>query len=185
VIPVDLAQTIYIGCVLIGGGLLLVTVVLDDLLGGLLDFLNVDLDLGGVSLMPLLLSFISMFGVGGLIGIHILGLTGGQSAVVGGVAGVVGAGVAYTLFSFLRRAEAPEAFSLADLVGSTARVSVSIPARRYGSVLLSYAGSSHNLTATAEVDVPAGVTVTVTGIAGSSLIVEPAATAAAGGIPDA
>jgi membrane protein implicated in regulation of membrane protease activity len=183
VIGIDLAQTIYAGCVLIGGGLLLITVVLDDLLGGLFDFLHVDLDLGGVSLMPLLLSFISMFGVGGLIGLNVLELTAGQSAIVGGVAGAVGAGIAYVLFGFLRRAEAPEAFSLNDLVGSTARVSVSIPARRSGSVLLTYAGSTHNLTATAEIDLAAGSTVTVTGIAGSSLVVAPVAPAL-GGTPD-
>jgi membrane protein implicated in regulation of membrane protease activity len=173
VIPVDLAQAIFAGCVLIGGGLLLITVLLDDILSGVLDVLHVSFDLGGVSLMPLLLSFIAMFGVGGLIGLELLDLSGGASAAVGAVTGLFGAGLAYVLFSFLRRAEAPEAFALDDLVGRTGRVAVSIPAQRHGAVLVSYAGTTQNLTATADVDVPAGTIVTVTAVAGSTVIVEP------------
>jgi membrane protein implicated in regulation of membrane protease activity len=75
----------------------------------------------------------------------------------------------------LRRSEGAEAFSLNDLVGQIGRVSVAIPARRYGSVFISYAGSSHNLTATSDVDVAPGSSVRVTGIAGSNVVVEPVA----------
>ena len=182
-IPVDLAQAVFAGCVLLGGGLLLLTVLLDDILGGLLDFLHLDFDLGGVSLMPLLLSFIAMFGVGGLIGLELFDLSGSASAVVGAVAGLAGAGVAYVLFSFLRGAEAPEAFSLDDIVGQTGRVAVSIPAQRQGSVLVSYAGTTQNLTATADADVPAGTIVTVTAVAGSTVIVEPRRVTAKGTAP--
>jgi hypothetical protein len=42
-------------------------------------------------------------------------------------------------------------------------------------VLLTYAGESHNLTATAEIDVPAGATVKVDAVAGSNLVVSPLA----------
>ena len=184
-IPVDLAQTIFAGCVLLGGGLLLLTVLLDDILGGLLDFLHLDFDLGGVTLMPLLLSFIAMFGVGGLIGLELLGLSGGASAAVGGATGLLGAGVAYVLFSFLRKAEGPEAFSLEDIVGRTGRVAVSIPAQRHGSVLVSYAGATQSLTATADTDLPAGTIVTVTAVAGSTVIVEPRPPAREGAAIDA
>jgi uncharacterized protein (DUF2345 family) len=54
-------------------------------------------------------------------------------------------------------------------------VSVSIRAGHYGTVLLSFAGASHNLTATADVDIAAGESVAVDGVAGSNLIVVPLA----------
>ncbi len=50
-IPVE--DFVFVVCALIGGGLLLITVVVDDILGAVFDF-----DIGGVSLIPLLLSFI-------------------------------------------------------------------------------------------------------------------------------
>ena len=75
-IPVE--DFVFVVCALIGGGLLLITVLLDDILGAVFDF-----DIGGVSLMPLLLSFVSMFGVGGLFATQVLDVHGGQAAVVG------------------------------------------------------------------------------------------------------
>lgn len=180
-ITIDLANTIYVLCVAVGGVLLLLTVLLDDILGGVLGFLHLDFDLGGVTLMPLLLGFVSMFGVGGLFGTQLFGLSAGMASLVGIAFGVVGAGVVSLVFSFLRRAEAPPAFSVEELVGQRGRVSVSIPAGRAGSVLLSYAGGTHNMTATADVDVAAGTIVTVTDIAGSTLVVSPTVRATAGG----
>lgn len=185
-ITIDLANTIFIACVAVGGILLLITVLVDDILGGLLDFLHLGFDLGGVTLMPLLLGFVSMFGVGGLFGTQVFGLSAGAASLVGILFGVVGAGIVWTMFSFLRRAEAPPQFSLAELVGQRGRVSVSIPAGRSGSVLLSYAGSTHDLSATAEHDIPAGTLVTITDVAGSTLVVIPAAQPAGhGGTADA
>jgi membrane protein implicated in regulation of membrane protease activity len=97
---------------------------------------------------------------------------------------VLGAGIVYLLFSFLRRAEAPPAFSLSDLVGRSGRVSVGIPAGRNGSVLLTYEGASHDLRATSETDIPAGRLVSVTDVVGGTLIVRPLAPATEGE-PDA
>lgn len=171
---IDLANTIFVLCVAVGGILLLITVLLDDILGGVLSFLHLDFDLGGVTLMPLLLGFVSMFGVGGLFGTEMFRLSPGPASLLGVGFGVVGAGIVSLMFSFLRRAEAPPAFSLNEMIGQRGRVSVSIPAGRAGSVLLSYAGGTHNLSATSDVDVPAGTIVTVTDIAGSTLVVSPA-----------
>ncbi len=173
VVTIDLANGIFLIALLAGGLLLLLTVLLDDILGGLLDFLNVDFDLGGVSLMPLLFGFVAMFGVGGLFGTQVFGLDAGRASVIGGVSGAIGSGLVFAVFSFLRRAEAPEAFSLRDLVGQRARVNVGIPAHRYGSVLMTYAGTTQSLTATSDTDLPAGTIVTVTAVAGSTVIVEP------------
>ena len=170
---IDVTNTIFVVCLAVGGILLLVTVLLDDILGGLLDTIGFDFDLGGVSLMPLLLAFVAMFGVGGLIGTQALDLDSGPASLLGAFSGVLGAGLVYLLFSFLRRAEAPQAFSLSDLVGRTGRVTVGIPAGRNGSVLLTYEGSSHDLTATGESDMSAGTIVTVTDVVGGTLIVRP------------
>jgi len=174
-VPVE--DFIFVVCALIGGGLLLITVLLDDLLGAVFDF-----DVGGVSLMPLLLSFISMFGVGGLFATQVLDLHGGQAALVGSVFGLAGMAIAYGIFSALRRAEAPEPFSTSDLIGTDAFVQVAIPAGHYGSVLVKAEGQTHEFSATASTDIPVGAIARVTGVAGAGLIVEstpPAAPAAA------
>jgi membrane protein implicated in regulation of membrane protease activity len=174
VITIDLANSIFIGCLVIGGGLLLLTVLVDDILGGLLDAFHIDFDIGGVSLMPLLLGFVSMFGVGGLLGTEVFDLDGGRASIVGLGFGIAGTLFVYFLFSALRRAEAPQAFSLSDLVGQRGRVTVGIRAGHPGSVLLTYGGATHELAASADVDISAGSTVTVTDLAGSTLIVEAA-----------
>ena len=169
-IPVE--DFIFVVCALIGGGLLLVTVLVDDVLGAVFD-----LDVGGVSLMPLLLSFVAMFGVGGLFATQVLDVHGGQAALWGAGFGLVGMGIAYVIFSALRRAEAPEPFSTKDLIGHEAFVQVGIPAGRYGSVLVKAEGQTHEFSATAATEVPVGAVVRVTGVAGSGLIVEAASAA--------
>jgi len=171
-IDVPVENFVFIVCTLVGGGLLLLTVLMDDILGAVFDF-----DVGGTSLMPLLLSFISMFGVGGLFATEILDVHGGQAALVGTIFGLIGMGIAYVLFSLLRRAQADEPFSTSDLIGDDAYVQVGIPAGRYGSVLVKKEGQTHEYSATASTDVASGTTARVTGIAGSGLIVEPRLTA--------
>ena len=173
-IPVE--DFIFVVCALVGGGLLLITVLVDDILGAVFD-----LDVGGVSLMPLLLSFVSMFGVGGLFATQVLDVHGGQAAMWGGGFGIVGLMLAYVIFSTLRRAEAPEPFSTRDLIGHDAYVQVSIPAGRYGSVLVKAEGQTHEFSATSALDIAVGSVVRVSGVAGSGLIVEPIASA--GGQP--
>lgn len=164
-IPVE--DFIFVVCALVGGGLLLITVLVDDILGAIFDF-----DIGGVSLMPLLLSFVSMFGVGGLFATQVLDVHGGQAAIWGAAFGLVGMGIAYGIFSALRRAEAPEPFSTRDLIGHEAYVQVGIPAGRYGSVLVKAEGQTHEFSATSSTDIPVGSVARVTGVAGSGLIVE-------------
>jgi membrane protein implicated in regulation of membrane protease activity len=173
VFELDVADAIFLFCLVVGGGLLLLTVVLDDIVGGLFDALHVGFHVAGVALMPPLLGFISMFGIGGLIGTQLLGMSTGEASLLGGVAGALGFALVWGMFAMLRRAEGAEAFSLSELVGQTGRVSVAIPAKRYGTVLISYAGASHTLAATSDVDVAPGASVRVTAIAGTNVIVEP------------
>ena len=174
-VPVE--DFVFVVCALVGGGLLLITVLLDDILGAVFDF-----DVGGVSLMPLLLSFISMFGVGGLFATQVLDVHGGQAALVGSVFGLAGMAIAYGIFSALRRAEAPEPFSTSDLIGDDAYVQVAIPAGHYGSVLVKAEGQTHEFSRDRHAPTSrSGAIARVTGVAGAGLIVEstpPAAPAA-------
>jgi membrane protein implicated in regulation of membrane protease activity len=178
-IPVE--DWIFAVCALVGGVLLLIMVVFDDILGGLLD--GFGFDIGGTSVTPVLLGFIGMFGAGGLLATQVLGIHGWQAAVVGVISGAAGAVLAGALFGFLKRSESAEPFKIEDLVGGSAYVSVGIPANRFGSVLVKAEGQTHEFAATAERDIPTGRTVTVAGVAGSAVIVvdeEHAAPAAEG-----
>ncbi len=112
------ADLVFGVCLLLGGGLLLLTLVVDDIFGGLLGALHLGFDVAGVSPTPLLLGFVAMFGAGGL-------------------------------------------------------VSVGIPANHFGTVLISFAGASHNMTATADSEIPAGRMVKVVAVAGGNLVVVP------------
>jgi membrane-bound ClpP family serine protease len=79
----------------------------------------------------------------------------------------------YGAFKALRQAESTDTFSLQDMIGSSGRVSVAIPANHFGSVLISFAGASHNMTATSDVAIPAGSVVKVVAVAGTNLVVAP------------
>ncbi len=126
------ADIVFGTCLLVGGALLLLTLIVDDIFGGLLGAIHLGFDVAGVSPTPLLLGFISMFGVGGLFGLHSLGVGVGGATLSGVVAGALGTGVVFGAFKILRQAESSESFSLQDMVGSTGRVSVAIPANKFG-----------------------------------------------------
>jgi membrane-bound ClpP family serine protease len=153
--------------------MLLLTLVVDDIFGGLLGAVHLGFDVAGVSPTPMLLGFVAMFGIGGLFGIHGLGASVGIATLTGAVAGAVGSGVVFAAFKVLRQAESSDTFSLEEMVGSTGRVSVGIPANRFGTVLISFAGASHNLTATSDVEIANGHAVKVVGVAGTNLVVAP------------
>lgn len=171
-ITVPIEDLIFVLAALVGGGLLLITVLLDDILGGVLDALHIDFSFGGVSLMPPLLAFVAMFGVGGIFASQVLDMHGAPAAVVGVGFGGVGFAVAFLLFRALRRAEGVGPFSIGDLVGRTGSVSVSIPAGRMGTVYVRAEGQTHEISATAAEDIPSGAAVKVTATAGMGLVVE-------------
>jgi membrane protein implicated in regulation of membrane protease activity len=170
-ITVPIEDLVFVLAALVGGGLLLVTVLVDDILGGILDALNVDFSIGGISLMPPLLAFVAMFGVGGIFATQVLNLHGGPAALVGVGFGMVGFLVAFVLFRALRRAEGAKPFSVADLVGHEGSVSVAIPAGRLGTVYVRAEGQNHEISATASEDIPSGTPIRITGTAGMGLVV--------------
>jgi membrane-bound ClpP family serine protease len=167
------ADLVFGVCLLFGGGLLLLTLVVDDIFGGLLGALHLGFDVSGVSPTPLLLGFVAMFGAGGLFGLHSLGAGVGTSTLIATLAGLLGAGLAFGAYKVLQRSESTDTFSLEEMVGSTGRVSVGIPANHFGTVLISFAGASHNMTATADSEIPAGRVVKVVAVAGGNLVVAP------------
>ena len=171
-LTVPIEDLVFVLAALVGGGLLLITVLLDDILGGILESLNIDFSLGGVSLMPPLLAFIAMFGVGGIFATQVLNLHGAPAAAVGVGFGLVGFAVAYLLFRALRRAEGAKPYSINDLVGREGSVSVTIPAGRLGTVYVRAEGQTHELSATAGDEIPSGTPIRVTGTAGMGLVVE-------------
>ena len=171
-ITVPIEDLVFFLAALFGGGLLLITVVLDDVLGGILDALHVDFSIGGISLMPPLLAFIAMFGVGGIFATQVLNLHGGPAAIVGVGFGIVGFAIAFLLFRTLKRAEGSRPYSVSDLVGRTGNVSVTIPAGRLGTVYVRAEGQNHEITATASEEIPSGAAVKVIGTAGMGLVVE-------------
>ena len=177
-----IADSIFLICLIAGGGLLLVSVLVGDLLGGVLDSLHAGVDIGGVGLMPLILGFISMFGVGGLFCTQVFHTGSGVATIVGIVTGFAGAGFVFVLFGVLARGQGAEPFSLNDLVGQTARVAVGIPAGHFGTVQLSYGGQSHELTATADTQIPAGASVKIQSVAGSNVVVAPIGATLPGGL---
>jgi membrane protein implicated in regulation of membrane protease activity len=177
-ITIPIEDWVFILCTLVGGGLLLVTVLVDDVLGGILDSLNIGFDIGGVSLMPLALGFVSMFGVGGLFASQVLDVHGGQAAAIGGVSGLFGFAIVYGLFSVFKRAEAEAPFSLSDLVGRPGSVSVAIPAGRLGTVYVRAEGQTREFSATSSTDLPVGAPITVTATTGTGLVVAPLESAA-------
>ena len=165
------ADLIFLICAIVGGVLLLITVLLDDILGGLLDFL--DFDLGGTSLMPVLLSFVAMFGIGGLLGTQVLDLSGAQASVVGVAFGVAGSALSWLLFRFLYASETTSPYSQEDLIGREAYVLVSIPRTAWGTISLEVEGTTQQFRATASEDIERGEMVRIKGVAGNGLIVEP------------
>jgi membrane-bound ClpP family serine protease len=179
------ADLVFGVCLLAGGALLLLTLVLDDIFSGLLGAIHLGFDVAGVSPAPMLLGFLAMFGVGGLFGLHGIGAGVGVATLTGIVAGLLGSGVVFAAFKVLKQAESSDTFSLEEMVGSTGRVSVGIPANRFGTVLISFAGASHNLTATADAEIPTGHAVKVVGVAGTNLVVAPVPSSIEGARSDA
>jgi membrane protein implicated in regulation of membrane protease activity len=173
-ITIPIEDFVFVVCALVGGGLLLVIVFVDDVVSGFLDAVHVGFAVGGVSLVPPSVACVASFGVGGIVATQTLDAHGVQAALVGIGFGGAGFGVALGLYRLFTGARGSRPFGLGDLVGMEAAVSVAIPAGRHGSVYVQVAGQTHEISATAAMDLPAGAIVRVTGVAGAALIVAPA-----------
>ena len=170
-ISVSLEDIVFAAFGLIGLVLAVATVVFGYELGEALDRLGVDVETARAPVAALLIGFISLFGLGGLVAVRILGLHGGFAVLAGLVSGVVGAVAGRALSEYLRASENPGPPSMRELVGRPASVAVAIPAGRFGSVYIKAEGRTHEYSATASADIPAGAHVTVNGAVGNGLVV--------------
>jgi membrane protein implicated in regulation of membrane protease activity len=170
-ISASLEDIVFVACGLIGLALAVATVVLGDQLGEVLDRLGIGVETARAPVAALLIGFIGLFGAGGLVAVRVLGIHGGFAVLAGMVAGVVGAGVGWAVSSLVRESERLAAPSIRDLVGRPASVAVAIAAGRFGSVYVRAEGRTHEYSATASADIPAGAHVTVTGAVGNGLVV--------------
>src|SRR5438270_13102122 len=84
------ADLVFGVCLLLGGALLLLTLIVDDIFGGILGAIHLGFEVAGVSPTPLRLGCIAMFGVGGLFVLHSRGVSPGGAALTGVVAGPLG-----------------------------------------------------------------------------------------------
>jgi membrane-bound ClpP family serine protease len=126
---------------------------------------------GTISVVPMLLAFLSLFGLGGLLALNELRL-GNIGAVMLGVGlGIVGAAFAVALFAVLERFQASEPTTLASLAGRRAQVVVSVSGGRPGQVKLLVEGTLRTFTAISSDDLRSGEPALVVGVEGVRLVV--------------
>jgi membrane protein implicated in regulation of membrane protease activity len=121
--------------------------------------------------MPILLGFLAMFGIGGLFGAAAFGFGPAGRTAVALAFGAFGAGVGFAIFAALRRAEGQEPTALRDLIGRTARVTVSIGERGHGTIALTYDGAVQTLAAKSTTPIARGREVEILGVHGMAVIV--------------
>ena len=170
---IDIANSLYLVCIAVGGLLLLVSIVLDDYLDRSLDTLRIRFELGGASFVQILLAFLTGFGIGGQVGILVLHLTVSASALVGIAAGLITVVLVVALFAFSRRRGIGPGFDLDDLVGYQGVAESAITPADPGTVSVTYAGEEQQHPATSVESIAAGVTVLVTDATATSLTVAP------------
>ena len=153
----------------VGLGLLLLTLVLDDMLDGLFD------SFGGLMSGPAVGAFLAAFGFGGALVLSrpdtsVPAATGG-----GVVAGLVVGGIAGLFVRAIKNMPTDETPSSAGMLGVEAIVVTAIGPDRAGEVLVRLGGSPYKMTARSPEPVAAGQPVTVTAVTSpTSVVVEPA-----------
>ena len=170
----NLADTIFLFCLLGGGALMLLSIVLGevtDVFGGL----GVDLEFAGVSIVAPLLGFVALFGAGGLFGTQALKVGDGTAGFVGLGTGVLGFVFVFAMLRIFRRSESGPEFRMESLVGSSGRLTVRGSPGRAGEVELRAMGANRRFIARSEKELATGALVTVTGVTGDTLTVAPAA----------
>jgi membrane protein implicated in regulation of membrane protease activity len=169
---ITVADAVFVVAALVGLLPLVVVTILAERVGRTLDRLDIDVE-GARTPITLVLGFLALFGVAGLIALRALNMDSAQAALVGVVAGIVGALVTWRVLPVLRASRGAGPISVRELVGRDASVVVAIPAGRFGSVYVKAEGQTHEYSATAAADIAAGTPVTVTGALGSGLVVTP------------
>lgn len=125
---------------------------------------------GDAALIPLACGSLALSGIGGLAG-RAAGYGSIGQLVAATALGLFGAAFALAIFGALHRAQAPEPTALRDLVGRSARVTVSIGPAVRGTVRLTYDGSVQTLPAVAATAIARGRDVVVVAVSGMAVAV--------------
>jgi membrane protein implicated in regulation of membrane protease activity len=125
---------------------------------------------GDAALMPMALAGVALFGIGGLVG-RAAGYGSTGQLISATLFGLFGAAFALAIFGALHRAQSPEPTALRQLIGRTARVTVSIGPTIRGTVRLVYDGSVQTLPAIAATPIARGQDVIVVAVRGMALAV--------------
>lgn len=144
----------------IGLVILLVSVVFGEAIEGIfdLDFLGGDLfSAAGIA------AFLGAFGFSGVISLALLDITW-IAILVGLVAGGIAFWGAAALTRWLKAGENHAVVRSDALVGASGRVITAIPEGSYGEVMISVGGRTLKRSARADVSIPSGVEVWVSGI---------------------
>jgi membrane protein implicated in regulation of membrane protease activity len=177
----------YVAVGAIGLLFLLVMLVVGDIFGGDHDVdhgLDHDGDVGGgpgFLSTRVMASFMTAFGVGGVVGRY-YGFSHPASSGVGVAAGIVMAGIVYQFARLLYSQQASSELRVAGLIGQHGEVTVAIPANGVGEIIVSMGGerSAHIARSKDGASVPLGTEVVVASLVGHSVIVTRASTPAGG-----
>lgn len=120
-------------------------------------------------------SFLTAFGVGGVVGRY-YNLSHPAASGVGVASGIVLSGVVYQFAKLLYSQQASSEVRMSSLVGRSAEVTVAIGERGVGQIALTVGGErSEHIARTADGRaVPRGTEVVITALRGDSVVVEPA-----------
>ena len=143
----------------IGVVLVLVTLVIGDLLDGVLHLDALDSDLFSISSLA---AFIGAFGFGGAIGLGLSSLMP-VAIAVGFVVGALAAWGAVTVTKKLKHDDSAS-FRSDSMIGHSGRVITAIPDDGYGEITINVAGHVRKITAKADQPVDTGTEVWVSAI---------------------
>ena len=157
----------------IGLVLLLGSLILGDLLDGVLD--SLDFDAGGYISGPALGAFLASFGFGAAVIHYNTDWNAGASALGGVVVGVVVGGIVAVVTRALMKLPTDATPRAADLAGSSGTVVTRIPEGGFGEITLVHAGQFMKLAARADGSLREGTPVVVVSVLSStSVVVAPA-----------
>ncbi len=165
-------MTLFLILGIIGIAFLLMSLLLDDLLGSLFDSLDF-FDSGGFLGGPAIFSFLAAFGFGGALARN-AGVSGAGSVAIGAAAGIgLGAGAGLVSRSLMRM-PTDTTVSAAHYVGVRGTVITPIPDEGLGEISITIGGQPLKLSARSSSAIGAGMPIIVTAVLSpTSVLVDP------------
>jgi membrane protein implicated in regulation of membrane protease activity len=168
----------YWGCLITGIIFTLLTVIFDDFLGnmmeGILDALTFDLP--GIFNTTVVMSALTALGGAGVLLTIYTPLTPIIIFMLALCSGIILSILFYFLYvKPMESAENSTGFSIKDFIGMVGEVTIPIPSKGYGEIVLSIAGAASNQIAASfdEIDIPSGSQALVIEVRDGTLLVSP------------